>query len=1103
MPEPTKPLLTKLANGIKNWFKKPAEPRPYKLDVSILEDRILYSATAMPMPDSAPMDAASLDMDAIEAALQSALSEAVDTTALQAAMPTSTGTLSGAFTGDSVASIEAASISSVVNTDVPTLDATLDQLDSLLGGALLDELHSPITVLEDSQIDLSPALQIDSDHLNIDSSLSSMDAIAFPMDSSVPASVHEVVFVQSSLLDVADLIDDIETEASSRGHFVDVFVLDRLSNGFEQIDSILAQYDDLNAIHIVSHGTEGMIQLGGSWLTAGNVDQHSGELQRWGMALIDSGDILIYGCDVAQGVTGQTLVEAIADATHADVTASTDSTGNAVRGGNWTLEMQVGQIETLNAFGIAFEESWGGLLATYTVTNTNDSGAGSLRQAILDANANGGADTINFNISGTGVHTINLLSSLSITGEVTINATTESDFAGTPLIVLNGGGTVATGISLSAANSTIRGFVIQNFTSIGIDIVSSGNWIAGNYIGTTSTGNAAAANAIGVNIWDGANNLIGGTTALDRNVISGNSNIGVNINGTGSAINNTISGNYIGLGANGTSDVGNQWFGLYSSTATNNTIGGSGTGAGNVISGTGATGTGSYGVYLDSGASGWTISGNTIGLNAAGTGVVTNQGTGIHVLSSNNTIGGTGSYDRNIISGNNVNGITLSGAGATSNTILGNYIGTSATGLVDLGNSEDGIQLDTGASNNTIGGLTTLSRNIISGNNNAGIALSSASTSNNTIVGNYIGLGSDGSTALGNTHNGVNVNAAVNTTIGSTNSAGRNVISSNTIQGIGTNDDSGTLIYGNYIGTDSTGAIARGNSGDGIRVIGTATGVKIGGTADGAGNVIANSGGDGILVSSSSATAATILGNSIFRNGEQGIDLGADDGPVVNDAGDGDVGSNTLLNFPVITSASSNTTGTTLVGTFNSAANTTYRIEFFGTRPAVADATYGEGERYLGATSVTTDGSGNASFNFMLANAWVNASTRVSATATLDLGSSNFGATSEFAANVNATATGIIVVDTTSDIADGTTTSIAALGAARGASMVVLASEKPSLLPTTPTTAGARTRSYLPSRRWQPITTPARFRLPFRITRLSRRRLPLRTLARFQMSMFK
>ncbi len=628
---------------------------------------------------------------------------------------------------------------------------------------------------------------------------------------------HELIILQEGLQDIDVMMADILAQETENLRF-DVLILNRLESGFDQIDALLTQYDNLDAIHIVSHGSNGMIQLGGSWLTAGNIDQYRTQLQSWGMTLTDHGDILIYGCDVAAGPEGQAFVDTLAQLTGADVAASVDKTGALSRDGNWELEYVNGigskfdaTIETPSAFGLQLQESYGGLLATYTVTNTNDSGAGSLRQAILDANANAGADSIVFNISGTGIHTINLASSLTITDAVTINATTDDSFAANsnrPAIILDGNNSfVGDGFVLTstADGTTIRGFVIRDFSGDGIEIQanSNGNIIAGNYIGR--------------------------------------------------------------LDASGVDSTGNA-----------------------------------------------------------------NTGVGIRILGANNTIGGTSTSDRNLVSGNDSHGIYLTGASATSNVVLGNYIGTTVTGLVDLGNALNGIFMDTSASNNTIGGLTAASRNVISGNDNAGIAVDNAGTTGNLIIGNYIGIGADGSTALGNTHNGVHFNTSGANTLGSTDPNGRNVISSNAIQGVGADNASNVTIIGNYIGTDATGTLARGNAGDGIRISGTASGIRIGGTATGAGNLIANNTGDGILVSSSSATAATILQNTIYSNGEQGIDLGADNGLSFNDVLDSDTGSNNFVNYPILRTATTSGTSSIITGNVRGLASTTFRVEFFG-----------------------------------------------------------------------------------------------------------------------------------------------------------------------------
>ncbi len=415
----------------------------------------------------------------------------------------------------------------------------------------------------------------------------------------------------------------------------------------------------------------------------------------------------------------------------------------------------------------------------------------------------------------------------------------------------------------------------------------------------------------------------------------------------------------------------------------------------------------------------------------------------------NGTAAGAGAVGLNLTSGassSTIRGLAINRFsshgilldGADNVTIAGNHIGVGTSGLTDLGNSANGIQLNNGAQNNIIGGLVAADRNVISGNDNAGIAIDTSTSTGNQVIGNYIGVGADGSTSLGNAHDGVHFNTAgTGNTVGSALAGGRNVISANGIHGIGVGDTSGVIIIGNYIGTDYSGSVAKGNAGAGVQFASalTVTSGTVGGTNAGEGNLIAFNAGDGVYVKDATIAGVQILGNSISRNSGLGIDL-SPNGVTANDAGDSDAGANNLQNFPVLTSAASASAGTTVVGTLNSNANTTYRIEFFGTRSAAADATNGEGERYLGFLNITTDGSGNASFNTLLVNAWVNHGDKVTATATVDLGGGNYGSTSEFAANVTAAATGIVVVDTVSDaydsgVASGTVT-ISTLGNSRG-----------------------------------------------------------------------
>ncbi|MFT5525213.1 MAG: putative delta-60 repeat protein, partial [Pirellulaceae bacterium] len=334
--------------------------------------------------------------------------------------------------------------------------------------------------------------------------------------------------------------------------------------------------------------------------------------------------------------------------------------------------------------------------------------------------------------------------------------------------------------------------------------------------------------------------------------------------------------------------------------------------------------------------------------------------------------------------------------GADGNTIAGNYIGTDVSGSIDLGNSLNGVNV--GSSSNLIGGLTSLDHNVISGNNSNGVSFA-GTASNNVMVGNFVGLDATGSAALSNFNIGIEFSGtASNNTIGGRTAAQRNIISGNPggvlLNGVGV---TGNTISGNYIGTDVTGTAAIGGMNVGISMRTGVNGNTIGGVAVGAGNLIAYSAGDGISFHVDAADNNAILQNVIHSNTDLGIDL-ANDGVTANDSGDVDTGANDLQNFPILTSVDTDGAGVIRIeGTLNSTAASNYRVEFFAS--AAGDGTgFGEGERYLGYTTVTTDGSGDVSFNVTI-GASVAVSEFVSATATEDLGS-GFGSTSEFALNV-------------------------------------------------------------------------------------------------------
>jgi len=636
--------------------------------------------------------------------------------------------------------------------------------------------------------------------------------------------------------------------------------------------------------------------------------------------------------------------------------------------------------------------------ATITVTGTGDTiavdGLVTLREAITSANNNAnvnadvvavgvyGTDTISFAIPGAGVHTITPASALpDITDPVTIDGYTQPGASENTvavgdnavlLIELNGTSAGSSGLTITGGGSTIRGLVINRFGSqfddAGIFLRSDNNVIAGNFIGIDPAGSVELGNRSGVRVATGANNLIGGTTPAARNVISGNGS-------TTSSLGNVVVDKIFGSS--------------------------------------------------DPAPSGTIIRGNYIGTNAAGTVAVHPQAflnnMGVVVLFSTGTIiGGSDADDgaqdgnvgaRNVISGNS-DGIHTQPIGMTyaaDLTVQGNFIGVDATGNTALGNFGAGIVFTPqgdGSDSITLGGTAAGAGNVISGNIGEGVSISN---SNVVMQGNRIGTNLAGTLDLGNGNTGVVLTRGgsppfpvVQFTVGGATPAARNIISGNGSFGLRVSNLSGSAtVQGNYIGTQSDGVSPLGNDSDGIFAQEAEAGATIGGTGAGEGNVIAFNGGGifgGAGITVPSAPGITILGNSIFSNGGLGIDLFGG-GITPNDPNtscDADTGPNNLQNFPVITSASSSGGSTTVQGSLNSTANTTFRIEFFSSA-ACDPSGNGEGQTFLGFTTVTTNGTCTANINATLPVA-VAGGAVVTATATDPNGN-----TSEFSGCVQVT----------------------------------------------------------------------------------------------------
>ena len=214
---------------------------------------------------------------------------------------------------------------------------------------------------------------------------------ALPAERIATDALHcELVIVDPQVSGYQQLIADL-TARGTNGTLIESVVLDPQRGGVDQISEILASRSDLDAIHLISHGSDGAIQVGGDTLDLAAVQQHEEAVRTWGGALSDQGDLLIYGCDLAATETGQALVDTLAGLTGADVAASEDLTGHANRGGDWDLEYRSGDVETDVAFGIDAQDAWDEVLAV--TVDTSSSGF------VTDADTNPGLVTVSHTTS--------------------------------------------------------------------------------------------------------------------------------------------------------------------------------------------------------------------------------------------------------------------------------------------------------------------------------------------------------------------------------------------------------------------------------------------------------------------------------------------------------------------------------------------------------------------------------------------------------------------------------------------------------------------------------------------------------------------------------
>lgn len=441
--------------------------------------------------------------------------------------------------------------------------------------------------------------------------------------------------------------------------------------------------------------------------------------------------------------------------------------------------------------------------ATFTVVNTDDAGTGSLRQAITDANdetTNPGADTIQFAIPGTGVPTIALSTALpAITAPLTIDGTTQQPGG---RVEVSGGGIVGNGLLVDANQTTIRGLVINSFSSTGITITGNDAIVRGCIIGLNAAANAAGLpQSVGILVGGGARTRIGGTVSADRNVISGHLQSGIWLAGTGTT-DTVIEGNYIGtMGTGFGFSVGNRIEGILLSGGTKrNRIGGVSPLATNVLSGNNNNATQAAGIRLkDAATQDNTIQNNRIGTDPSGTIAVANV-KGIAISQA----GGNLIAD-NLISGNSLYGIELASVAGNGNIIRGNRIGTNDAGSGEIGNAI-GIQVTNSTAANLIGGTVAGTANVVAFNLSNGIVLQNSN--NQTLQGNRVGVLANGA-AGGNKQNGILLSSGSSNRIGDDagNIIANNGTASASADGIAMQGGTKNVIRGNQIGPNAGLAI--------------------------------------------------------------------------------------------------------------------------------------------------------------------------------------------------------------------------------------------------------------------------------------------------------
>jgi Ca2+-binding RTX toxin-like protein len=524
------------------------------------------------------------------------------------------------------------------------------------------------------------------------------------------------------------------------------------------------------------------------------------------------------------------------------------------------------------------------------VTNTNASGAGSFEKALDDANGDDGdtrlvAFAIDDALRQSNGYLIQANFGLGVNSNVIVDATTQYDYVGTPVVEWRGINSPPNpGIAINGQNGQVRGLSLTSWPTA-ISVSGFETKVESNYIGIPLDGTNPLANGTGISV------ITAGSANIQNNVISGSSFEGISL----SSLNNSVvQGNVIGTDPAGTNAVPNQvgvrvdnsslnliednlisgnlqaGIAVIQSDSTQivaNRLGVDTGGASALANGIGIaltdaeftfirgnliSGNTTHGISLSGGTLHSNIEGNFIGLESGGQGAVPNLKHGIFIEQNSdfNTIGGADESTRNVISGNGENGITVNAS--NGNLFLGNYIGLDFEGSFAVPNLAHGVSIENNSQTNIIGGPDDTARNIISGNGSYGVSV--VSSNDNRILGNYVGLDRSGELEVSNSQVGIGLNNANFTSIGSSDGAikGNRIVGASAAQNgiaVENQSDSNTLV-GNYLGLSATN-LPLGYLGNAI-TIQASDGNTVGGDTEAERNVVVQYSSHGIVVGNGS-----------------------------------------------------------------------------------------------------------------------------------------------------------------------------------------------------------------------------------------------------------